>query len=95
MQMTDRHGQRIRRVVRGRRCLETEQQSYHLADLLFLRAAVADNGALDLSRRVLDDIATGFDGGEHRDTARMTELERTADVRRVKQVFDGYTVGTI
>jgi hypothetical protein len=81
--------------VRARCSLETEQQFHHLADLLFLGAAVADNGTLDLSRRVLDDVAAGFDGGEHRDASRVTELERTANVRSMKQTFNGDTVGTV
>src|SRR5678815_4862070 len=95
MQMADRNGQRIRSIVRRRHCRETEQQSYHLTDLLFLRAAVADDGTLDLSRCVFDDVATGFDRGEHRNTTGVTELERTADLRRMKQIFDGDTFGTI
>ena len=33
-------------------------------------------------------LAAGFDGGEHRDAARVTELERAAGVDGVKQVLD-------
>jgi hypothetical protein len=95
MQMADRHGQRIRRVVRRWCRTQTKQQLHHLTDLLFLGPAVADNRAFDLSRRVLDDVATRFDRGEHRDTAGVTELERTADVRRMKQVFNRNTVRAI
>ena len=95
MQVADRNSERICRVVRRRGCPETEQQFYHLPDLLFFRTAVADNGALDLRRRVLNHIATRFNCSEHRHTPGVTELQRTAHVRRMKDVFDGYTVRTM
>ena len=81
--------------MRRRRCLETKQQLHHLTNLLFLGAAIADNGTLDLCRRVLHDVASGFDCSQHRDTAGVTELQRAADVRRMKQIFDGDTVGMV
>src|SRR6185503_10372957 len=38
------------------------------------------------------DVAPRFHGGEHRDPARVTELQRAADVGGVKDVFDGDAV---
>jgi hypothetical protein len=95
MQVADRNSERICRVVRRRCCPETEQQFNHLPHLLFFRAAVADYGALDLRRRVLDHIAACFHRSEHRNTTGVTEPQRTADVCRMKDVFDGHTVGTM
>ena len=60
---------------------------------MLLGAAVADDGALHFGRRVLDHLAAGLDGGEHRDAARVPELQRAADVDGVKQVLDGDAVG--
>ena len=93
MQMTDRHGQRVGGVVRRRRLRQAEQQLDHLLHLVLLGAAVADDRALDLRRRVLDDRAARLDGGEHRDAARMPELQRAADVDGVKEVLDRHAVG--
>jgi hypothetical protein len=69
MQMTDRHRQRVGSIVRRRGLRQPEQQLDHLLHLMLLRAAVADDRPLDLGRRVLDDVAAGLDGREHRDAA--------------------------
>ena len=50
VQMADRHGERIGRVVRLRNRVEAQQHLHHLRDLRLLRAAVADDRALDLRR---------------------------------------------
>ena len=91
--MADRDRQRVGRVVRRRQRRQAEQQLHHLLHLVLLGAAVADHRALDFGRRVLDDRQPGFDGRQHRDAARVTELERAAGVVRVKQIFDGDAVG--
>ena len=57
---------------------EAEQQLHHLLHLRLLGAAVADDGALDLGRRVLDDRQPGLDRREHRDAARVPQLQRAA-----------------
>ena len=95
MQMTHGDGERIRCVERRRRLLQPEQQLDHLLHLVFLGAAVADDGAFHLRRRVFDDGAPGFDGSENGHAARMAKLQRAADVPRVKQRLDGHAVGTI
>jgi hypothetical protein len=77
----------------ARRRVEPEQQLHHLLHLLLLGAAVADDRALDLGRRVLDDGQPGLHGGQHRHAARVPELERAAHVAGVKEVLDGHAVG--
>ena len=71
---------------------QAEQQLDHLLHLLLLGAPVADDRPLDLGRRVLDDRQPGLDGREHRDAARVAELQRAAHVGGVKQVLDGDAV---
>lgn len=94
MQVTDRHGQRVGCVEGLRRLVESEQQRDHLLHLLLLRASVTDHGPLDLGWRVFDDVTACLDGGEHRDPARVPELQRAAGVGGVKEVLDGDAVGT-
>ena len=60
---------------------------------VLLGAAVADDRPLHLCGRVLDHLAPGFDGREHRHAARVTELERAARVDGVKEIFDRDAVG--
>ena len=73
--------------------VEAEQQLDHLLDLVLLRAAVADDRALDLGRRVLDDRQARFRRREQRDAARVSELERAPHVARVEDVLDRDAVG--
>ena len=56
--VTDRDRERVGGVVRRRHRVEPEQQLDHLPDLRLLGAAEADDGALDLGRRVLGDRQT-------------------------------------
>ena len=91
--MADGDGERVGGVVRRRRLRQAEKQLHHLLHLVLLGAAVADDRALDLGRRVLDDRKPGFDRRQHRHAARVSELQRAAGVRGVKQVLDGHAVG--
>src|SRR5262245_37769214 len=93
MQMTDRHRQRIRRVVRRRRLREAKQQLDHLLHLTLLGSAVTDDSTLHLGGRVLHDRAVGLDGCQQRDTARVSELERAARVHGMKHTLDCDAVG--
>lgn len=88
VQMADRDGDRVCRVVRRRRLLEAEQQLDHLLHLVLVRAAIADDRPLDLRRRVLDHWNAGLHGGEHRHAARMSELQGGSGVDRVEDVLD-------
>ena len=90
--MTDGDGQRVGRVVRRRHGIQAEEQLHHLLHLLLLGAAVADDGALDFGRRVLDDRHAGLDRGQHGDAARVPELQRAADVDGMEEVLDGDAV---
>ena len=93
LQVAKRHGQRIGDVVRCWGLVETEEQLDHVLHLMLLRAAVADDGAFDHGGSVLDDGDAGFSGGQERDAARLTELQRAAHVAVVKDVFDGDAIG--
>src|SRR5690348_4731669 len=93
MQMTDRHCERVGGVVRRGGGIEAKEQLHHPLHLRLLRAPVADDGALHLGGCVLDDLAARFDGGEHRDAARVPQLQRAARVGRMKQVLDGHAIG--
>src|SRR6266550_2416183 len=95
MQMANRNRERIGGVVRRGGGAQAEQQLHHLSHLRLLRTPVADDRALDLRRRVLDDLASGLDRRQHGDAACVTELERAAHVGRMKQVLDGDAIGTM
>ena len=92
MHVTNRHRERIGGVVRRWRGGKTEVQLHHLPHLVLLGASVTDDRALDFGRRVLDHLTTGFNRGKHRHATRVTELQCAADVRRVKEIFDGDAV---
>src|SRR3954466_2943029 len=94
MEVTNRHGKSVGRVERPGSRLQSEQQRDHLLHLVLLSSPVADDRALHLGRRVFDNVAAGFNRGKHRDTARVSQLQRTAGVLRVKQVLDGDAVRT-
>ena len=72
--MADRNRERVGRIERRRRLGQAEQQLHHRLHLPFLGAAVADDRLLHFGRRVFHDRHAGFDGGEHRDAARVAEL---------------------
>ena len=91
--MTDRDRERVGRIVRRGHGRQTQQQLDHLLHLRLVGAAVADDGAFDRRRRVLDHLAAGLDRRQHRHAASVTELERAARVHRVEQVLDGHAVG--
>jgi hypothetical protein len=69
---------------------QAEEQLDHVLDLRLLRAPVADDRALDLRGRVLEDGQARLDGREHRHATGVSELQRAADVDRVEQVLDGH-----
>ena len=72
---------------------QAQQQLHHLLHLRLLGAAVSDDRALDLRRRVLEHRQAGFDRGEHCHAARMSELQRAADVDGVKEILDRDRLG--
>ena len=86
--VADRDRERVGRVVRRRHGRQAEDQLHQLLHLLLLGAPVADDRALDLGGRVLEHRHARFDGRQHRDAARVAELERAAHVHRVKQILD-------
>ena len=88
MHVADRDRERIGGVVRRRRRVEAEQQLDHLLHLVLLRAAEADDRALDLGRRVLGDRQPRLRRRQQRDAARVPELQRAAHVARVEDVLD-------
>src|SRR5262249_51299827 len=94
MQVADGGGKRVG-GVRRERAAETEKRPHHLLHLLFARVAVADDGLLDLYRRILVKDNILLRGREERDTARLTELERTEGVLREKDFFEADTVGAV
>ena len=76
--VADGDRQRVGGVVRRRHRGQPEQQLDHLLHLRLVGAAVADDRALDLGRRVLEDRHAGLDRRQHRDAARVPELQRAA-----------------
>ena len=74
---------RRRRAATARR-RSPSSSLHHLLHLRLFGAAVADDGPLDLGRRVLEHRQAGFDRRQHRDAARVPELQRAADVDRVR-----------
>ena len=80
VQVANRDGERIRRIVRRRWPCQAEQQLHHLLHLLLFGAPVPDDGALDFRWGVLDHRTSRLDGGKNSDATRMSELERAAHV---------------
>ena len=70
------------------RLRQAEQQLDHLLDLVLFGATVTDDRPLDRGRRVFHDRAPALDRRQHRDAARMPELQRAACVDGVKQAFN-------
>src|SRR5665647_620052 len=95
VQVADGDGQRVGGVVGRGHLGEAEEQLHHLLHLVFLGAAVADNGALDLRRGVLRAGVTGLDGREQCHAARVPELERATDVRRVEDALNRHALWTV
>jgi hypothetical protein len=90
--MTDRHGEGIGRIMRRGGTGQAKQQPHHLLNLLLFGAPISDDGALDFRGRVFNDRTTGLHSSEDGNAARMSELERAAHVRCVKQLLDGDAV---
>jgi hypothetical protein len=88
--VAERHGERVGGVMRCRHGVEPEQQLDHLLHLGLLGAAVADDGAFHLGRRVLDHRHPGLHRRQHRHAAGVTQFEGAADVGGVEQAFDGH-----
>ena len=93
--VTNRNRERICRIVWRRRRLESEKQLHHLLDLMFLRPAESNDGALDLRRRVLHDGKAGFRRRQQRDPPRMAEFQRAAHVAGVEDILHRDTVGPV
>ena len=93
--MADGNRQRVGRIERRGRLGEAEQQLHHRLHLPFFRAAVSDDRLLHFGGRVFDDRHAGFDGSEHRDAARVPQLQRASRVDGVKQILDGDDIGPV
>src|SRR5262245_5689408 len=93
MHVTDRHGERIGRIVRRGRLCEPKQQLDHLLHLALFRATIAHHRPLHLCGRVLNDRAPRLDGRKKCDAARVPKLQCAARVDRVKHALDSDAVG--
>ena len=91
--MADGNRQRVGRIERRGRLAEAEQQLHHRLHLPFLCAAVTDDRLLHLGGRVFDDRHAGFDGRQHRDAARVPQLQRASRIGRMKQILDRHDIG--
>ena len=60
---------------------------------MLFRPSVPDHGTLYFCRRVFGDGQTGLDRRQHGDATRMAKLQRAASVHRMKQIFNGDTIG--
>ena len=69
-----------------------EQQLHHLLHLRLLGASIADDGALDLCRRVFGHRQPGLGGGEQGHATRVPELQGAAGVDGVEDGFDRHAV---
>jgi hypothetical protein len=74
---------------------EVEEAGDHELDLLFFGASVADDGGFDGEGRILGDFEAGGCGGEHGDSADLSEFKGRLDVEGVEDVFDGDLVGLV
>jgi hypothetical protein len=95
VQVTDGNSQRVGSVVGRRQRRKTEHQLHHLLNLAFLGASVSDYRSLDFCRRVLDNRDACLDGGQHGDTAGVSELQGAPDVGREEERLDRHAVGPI
>ena len=95
MEVADGDGEGVGCVVGLGRNGEVEEAGDHELDLVFFGASVADHGGLDGKGRVFGDFESGGGGGEHGDSADLSEFEGGLNVEGIEDVFDGDFVGQV
>ncbi len=74
VEMADGDGEGIGGVGGLGDLIEIQKTGDHLLHLVFFGAAVSNNRGLDGERRVSGDFESGGSGGEHGDSADLTEF---------------------
>ena len=68
---------------------------YHRDHLMLLCLAVADDGLLDLHRRVFADLDAVLKGGAKNDPARLSDGDTRGDVVGEEQLLDRHLLGSV
>src|SRR5687767_11500528 len=87
MEMTDRRGQRIRRIMRRRNSPKLQQQPDHLLHLMLLSVPIPDDRLLDQPRRILKDLEPRSFRYQQDHAAHLPEFHTDLNVRREKRIF--------
>jgi len=93
--MTNRDGQRVRRVIRSGDILKPQQEAHHLLDLFLVCPAVSGDGLLYLERRIFADIQPCLGQRQEQDATRLSHDDGRARVCAEKELFDRRFVGMV
>ena len=91
--MGDGAGHRVRRVVGLGNLPDAQQHPHHHLHLMLIRAAVTDDGLLDLHRRVFKQVIRVFLTGDQRHAARAADLYARRHVFGEKKLLERDFVG--
>ena len=75
MQMANGNGERVGGIFRFRNLVEIQKASDHLLYLVLLGSPISDDRRLDRERRVLRNFQSGICGGQHGDTAHLSQFQ--------------------
>ena len=78
--MGDGHGHGVRRVVGPDDLFLMQDHAHHFLNLVLIGLAVADNGLLDLHRRVFKQLFCIFGAGAQRNPARCRNIHAGGDI---------------
>ncbi len=88
MTVTDGYCQRISGIVGGRNFGESEQEADHRLHLMLFGSTIADDCALDLQRRILENGDAALRRSQQGDPTGMPQLERRLDIGGVENLLD-------
>jgi hypothetical protein len=88
------HCKGVRRVMRGRRCFETEQNPDHVLHLELVRAPITHDRLLDLERTVFIDGQTSGHTGQESHAPHMPEPQGTLHVGGIEEVLHRNPIGS-
>ena len=87
MGVTDGYRQRVGRVMRCWYVIQLEKQFNHFLNLVFLSTAVTHNSTFDFTRSVFDKGESSLRRGQNGHAARVSQLQSTLHITRVKKAL--------
>ena len=91
--VTYSYRERVSRIVRSWYVIQLEKQFNHLLNLLLFSTAVTHNSTFDFTRSVFDKGDSGLRRGQDGHAARMSQLQSTLYITRVKKALYRNTCG--